>query len=211
VLVVVQLLPSTKFAHLAQYAVMWLGGTEPLLKRAAAQVLGLLVDVAGAQAAPVLQVGAPLADVGVVSITCLWFSIAATGRPDRVAGSYHGAKARGKRFADTPFSSMGCPSDSSSCSSAVLEPVRVRTRFVTEHSLTHTCPTNTSPCEWDTRPQEALPPLRAMLERAPGVELADAAEESPDAPNAGAGWPPIYYGLILLEKAVVALPQVHVP
>jgi len=71
----VQLLPSTKFAHLAQYAVMWLRGTEPLLKRAAAQVLGLLVDVAGAQAAPVLLVcvGAPplalVFDVGVVFVT----------------------------------------------------------------------------------------------------------------------------------------------
>jgi hypothetical protein len=62
-----------------------------------------------------------------------------------------------------------------------------------------------------TRPQEALPPLREMLERVPGVELADAAEQSADAPNAGAGWPPIYYGLLLLEKAVVALPQVRVP
>ena len=50
-----------------------------------------------------------------------------------------------------------------------------------------------------------------MLERAPGMELGDAGDDSPDAPNPGAGWPPIYYGLLLLEKAVVALPQVGVP
>ena len=56
-----------------------------------------------------------------------------------------------------------------------------------------------------------MPPLRAMLERAPGMELGDAGDDSPDAPNPGAGWPPIYYGLLLLEKAVVALPQVGVP
>jgi U3 small nucleolar RNA-associated protein 20 len=104
-----QLLPSTKFAHVAQYAVSWLRGTEPLLKRAAAQVLGLLVDVAGAKAATVLQ--------------------------------------------------------------------------------------------------DALPPLRAMLEHAPGMGVNDAVDDSPDAPNPGAGWPPIYYGLLLVEKAVVALPQ----